>query len=94
MSSLKQKLSDFYHATSTNKQLVDQTAHVIVGTVIVSIAIRVFGFNPLVALAVFMSLAVYREYVQHDYSFNMGVGAYRDLAFWFVGAMLGMALST
>lgn len=76
------------------KQLIDQSAH-FAGGAIAAGALSVFLPAGLV-IGVIMAIAYVREVIQHPdrkTSFIMGVGSQIDLAFWFVGTVVGATIT-
>ena len=72
---------DFY---VRHKQLIDQTAHVGVGALVVALLL---ALPPSVgAVFAMLTLAVIREVWQHD-GFDLGKGSVVDLAFFAVGGV-------
>ena len=75
--------NEFYRA---HKQLIDQTAHVVIGFLIV-LAGCFAGFGVLPTFVFMMFAAFIREVIQHE-GFDLGMGSAWDLLFFAVGGIL------
>lgn len=70
-------------------EAIDQAAHALIGALLAWLLLFVMpGWG---AVVVVMAGAVGREYVQHE-GLRFGAGARRDLFFWFIGAVIGVAI--
>lgn len=75
--------------SSLKKQVIDQGAHIFCGIALVVIALH-FGAPPVAAFVFSVGFEVVREWLQNDRSFKFGKGSIMDIAFWVLGAAIGL----
>lgn len=70
------------------KQIIDQSAHFVVGGLITA-ALVFLGLPQVLSLVGLMVAAYIREVIQHG-RWDVGKGSAIDLWFWFVGGCVGI----